>query len=188
MSKIAWIDTETTGLNPKTNALIQLSGLIEVDGSVKESFDFFLRPWNGAVVEPEALAVNGRSIDEISNFQDHILVIHQFRTLLSKYANKYDKDDKFVFAGYNPNFDIGFLRETFLKAGDNYYGSWFFNCPLDVATIVAEKVVSGLRLPNYKLVTVCEHYSIGLEDAHSSDNDIRATRELYYTLKGNGDA
>ena len=37
MSKIAWIDTETTGLNPKEHALIQLSGIIEIDGCVKES-------------------------------------------------------------------------------------------------------------------------------------------------------
>ena len=41
MNKIIFIDTETGGVNAEKSALIQLSGIIEVDGTEKEKFNFY---------------------------------------------------------------------------------------------------------------------------------------------------
>jgi DNA polymerase III subunit epsilon len=108
----------------------------------------------------------------------------EIRKLLGKYVNKYDKQDKFVLGGYNVGFDMDMMRVSFEKAGDNYFGSWFFWPVIDVRVMVAEQILEiGLRLPNYKLETVCEYFNIPI-DAHNALSDIRATRQLYYFLKG----
>ena len=97
----------------------------------------------------------------------------------------YDRDDKFIAAGFNVNFDLDFLRETWFATGGKYGpGSWIFNCPIDVRTTVAEAIGwDKLRLPNFKLGTVCEYYGVELgEDAHDAMADIEATRKLYHAL------
>lgn len=37
--KLLYIDTETTGVDPMQNGIVQISGCIEVDGELKEEFD-----------------------------------------------------------------------------------------------------------------------------------------------------
>lgn len=184
MGKIIWIDTETTGLNPGKNAMIQLSGIIDIDGEIIELFNFFLRPHKGAVIDQGALDVNGRTVTEMQGFPQASMTILNFKQVLSKYVDKFDKADKFVVAGYKTDFDTGFLRATFSRLGDKYYGSWFFNAQIDVLSCVGEEIVNGnLRLENYKLATVCGHYGIPIENAHNSMVDIEATRNLYYLLR-----
>jgi oligoribonuclease (3'-5' exoribonuclease) len=39
MKKILWLDVETGGVDEKTDALLQLSALVEVDGVVVDEID-----------------------------------------------------------------------------------------------------------------------------------------------------
>lgn len=174
------MDTETTGLDAKKNSLIQIAGIVEINGQLCEEVNLLMRPPGDSIIDQEALKVNGRTVKEMLDFPPADQFVSSFSKILSKYIDRYDTTDKFVCAGYNVNFDIGFLREAFVKAGDPYYGSWFFNVPLDIWTFIAIMVLKkDLRLKNYKLTTVCEHYRIQLEKAHNPIYDIRATRMLY---------
>ncbi len=112
--KVLYFDVETTGTDPKVNDIVQLSGLIEIDGKIKEKFDFKMRPQdNGlpgfiknAIVDPEALAINGLTEEEIWNFADPKEVHKEIVKIFAKYIDKYDKSDKFYPAGYNVRFDL----------------------------------------------------------------------------------
>jgi DNA polymerase-3 subunit epsilon len=181
--KIFWFDCETTGLDAKKNSIIQIGGVIEIGGVIVERLEYFLRPDPHTVIEPRALEVNGKTEKEIMDYPPAVEAICGLKEVLAKYVNRYDREDKFVAAGFNVNFDIDFLREAFLRVHDKYYGSWFFSCPLDTWTMVSFAILyNNLRLPNFKLTTICDYYGIQIPEAHNAVDDVMATRTLYYTI------
>ena len=44
MKKLLYFDTETTGLDPVRNGIIQIAGIIVIDGEVKEEFNIKMQP------------------------------------------------------------------------------------------------------------------------------------------------
>lgn len=178
--KIMWIDTETTGLTEKSD-LIQLSGIIEIDGEVKEEFDVYSRPFPDTLIEAKALEVNGRTLEEINSFQSPEKALAEFEAVLSKYVDKYNKDDKFVIAGHNVQFDLNKLQSFYKKNDNQYLGSWIrFNRKFCTLSAVEFLQIAG-KIPCFKsnnLGSCCEYFGIVLENAHNSMSDIRATREL----------
>lgn len=182
-SKRFWFDVETTGVDPKINAIIQLACIVEFDGQVFTEFEMKMAPWPTAIIELDALETNGKTTEEIMDYQPPGEAFLDLKNKLSHMVNSFDKEDKFVLAGFNVGFDENFLRAMFIREHDKYFGSRFFNCPLDVRSFLAEHIYeTGLRLPNYKLVTVCEHFGIPI-DAHDAMSDVKATRALYRKLK-----
>ena len=157
---------------------------IEVEGEVVDKFEILFKPLPGKEIHLEALEVNGRTPEELLKFPHPSIGLRALKTRLSRYVDKYNPSDKMIVAGYNVAFDADFLRQLYLSLGDKYYGSWFFSPMLDVYTYVAEAVAKKkLRLPNYKLVTVCKAFNIEAEGAHDAKVDIEITRQLYYKLK-----
>lgn len=184
--KAIWIDEETGGLIPKFTEIVELSGIVEVDGKEVERFEFLMRPSSAEKMKPEALQVQGRTLEQV---MAHPLSQREgyanFLKVLSRYVNKYDKADKFVWFGKNPKFDMDHARELFKTHNDNYFGSWFHSAAVDVASIYIMMVTLGLvdELPNYKLETIAK--ACGLlkgEQTHKAIDDIILTREVYYYL------
>jgi len=169
--------------------MIEMAGIVEIDSHIEETFTLLFKPPIDAKIDQAALDTNGRTKEELAEFPDIVTNITALKKRFSTYINRFDPRDKFVAAGYNVNFDLGFLRETFVRAGDTYgIGSWVFNTPMDIWGDVAKAVLHlGLRLPNYKLLTVCGHYGISI-NAHNPMSDIEATRELHFLLEGKLDA
>ncbi len=176
--KVLYIDTETTGRNPVKNDVIQISGFIEIDGIIKESFDLKCQPFSYENIEMEALAVNGQTVETLKTFETPRDTYNKFTKILGTYVNKFDRNDKFYVAGYNVRFDLDFLKSFFEKNNDVYFGSWFNWKCIDPLPILHFLEYQGkIKLDNYKLSTVCEYYKIEL-DAHDAANDILATREV----------
>lgn len=185
-SKVLWVDCETTGTDPEINDIWQLAYLIEIDGAVVDGENMYIRPFNVKNIEDRALEVGGTTIEKLLEIELDVKgAVAQIKKTWEKYINKFDRDDKFVIAGYWVNFDMGFIRSLFRKAGDKYgVGSWCFSPCLDVASFVAVAVAKyGFRFPNYKLKTVCDRIGIPI-DAHDALSDIQATRTLYQALGG----
>jgi len=183
--KLIYIDTETGGIDYPESALIQLAGIIEIDGEEKDSFNYNIKPFPGDKVEDGALAVNNVSREDLSGYEDPKSTYRTFIQLLGKYVNKYDKTDKLHFVAYGAGFDAGHVRAWFEKCGDKYYGSWFWWPPIDVMGIAAYAMMKQRHeMPNFKLMTAARAAGIEIDDSklHDAMYDIEITRELWRAL------
>lgn len=185
MIKIIFIDTETGGVNAEKSALIQLSGIIEVDGTEKEKFNFYIKPFENSEVNEKALEVQGRTLEELrtDKYIDESIIYKKFLEILDKYIDKYDKNDKFIVAGYNVKFDIDILKAFFERNNNKFLFSYFNSSMLDPLYSVRLLQVAGMLpvLENNKLETWCKYFNIELK-AHDSLQDITATKKLIEKL------
>lgn len=185
MNKIIFIDTETGGVNADFSALIQLSGIIEVDGTEKEKFNFYIKPFKNSEINEKALEVQGRTLEELrtDKYIDESIIYKKFLEILDKYIDKYDKDDKFIVAGYNVKFDIDILKALFERNNNKFLFSYFNSSMLDPLYSVRLLQVAGMLpvLENNKLETWCKYFNIELK-AHDSLQDITATKKLIEKL------
>lgn len=184
MSKRLYFDTETTGVSYKAT-IIQIAGIIEIDGEIVETFDITAAPFPDSEINEEALAVTGLTLEEINNYQEPTKAYKQFIDILNKHIDRYDKNDKFDIIGHNVKFDIEKLVTWSKRCGDKFLGSYldwkrvfdtmaFTQC-LKVADMLEET-------DDNKLSTLCEAYGIELNNAHNALADITATRDLFYFL------
>ena len=185
MNKIIFIDTETGGVNAEKSALIQLSGIIEVNGVEKEKFNFYIKPFKNSEVNEKALEVQGRTLEELrtDKYIDESIIYKKFLEILDKYIDKYDKNDKFIVAGYNVKFDIDILKALFERNNNKFLFSYFNSSMLDPLYSVRLLQVAGMLpvLENNKLETWCKYFNIELK-AHDSLQDITATKKLIEKL------
>ncbi len=181
--KIFWFDLETSGLKAKQHAILSLSGIIEIDNKIVDKIDLTMKPFQGDKIVQEALDINGFTIEQIKTFDDPKIAFNKLISFLSKYINRYDKNDKLTLAGYNiVKFDIPFLEQLFKKCNDNYFGSWVNGEPLDVYQFVLiMKKIGYLNIEGAKLEYIAQELNISIK-AHDAQEDILATRQVFYKL------
>ena len=184
--KLMYVDTETTGIETPDCGIIQIAGIIEIDGQVREDFNIKCRPYENDVISQEALDIHGITLEEIQGYHMDGLEAHKKLTaILSRYVDRYDKKDKFQIVAYNARFDADHLRAWFHKAKDKYFGSWFWHPPIDVMGVCAATMIKTRpRLENFKLGTVCKHHGIPVaeEEQHDAVYDVSITRTLWRKL------
>lgn len=181
--KILYMDTETTGTNPMMHEIIQIAAIVEIDGKAVEEIEYKVRPTKWDSIDSTALRVTGKTIEDLKAHEEPIKVYTKFTTMLEKYVNKYDKQDKFYPAGHNVSFDLDFMQQ-FFKSCFNIYGMGSYHNwrALDTRILANFMIAHGkLNVSDVKLGTLCGHYGISL-DAHDALNDIRATRLLYKAM------
>ena len=101
MEKLFFYDLETTGLKFWKNGIHQISGSIVINGEIKESFDFKVRPNESSIIDDEALKIGNVTKEQIMAYPSMKEVYSKLIVLLSKYVDKFDKKDKFHLVGYN---------------------------------------------------------------------------------------
>lgn len=187
--KIIFFDVETTGVKFWKNGIHQLSGLVEINGTIVETFDYKVQPNPSADIEQEALDVANVTKEQILAYPDMGIVYMEFTTLLGKYCNKFDKSDKFFLIGFNnASFDNAFLRAFFVQNGDNYFGSWFWANPIDAYVLASHKLMKERKdMPDFKLKTACVKLGIDVDETklHDAVYDVMLTRELYKRVTSN---
>lgn len=181
--KALYFDIETTGVNPAKHGIHQISGCIEVDGEVKETFDFKVKPNPQAQIEDKALEVGGVTKEQILAYPEMRIVYNDLVEILAQYCDKFDKKDKMFLIGYNnASFDNQFLRGFFLQNGDNYFGSWFWSNSIDVMVLASECLKDNRSdMEDFKLKTVAKYLGIEVseEKLHNANYDLELTREIY---------
>lgn len=178
MAKVFYFDVETTGLDAKKQDIIQLAYLIEIDDKVIEEGNYELQPFNYATIEPKALEISKRTVEDLKTYSQPKEIYFKLIKTLDKYVDKYNKKDKFIPAGYNVNFDLQFLREFWFKNNNKYFGAYFDYHILDPITTLYLLAYKGLiKVKDYHLKTICEYFKIPIE-AHDALSDIKATREV----------
>jgi DNA polymerase-3 subunit epsilon len=185
VSKLVFVDIETTGTDSKKHGIVQISGMVEVDGSIKQDFDLKVAPFPEDEIDPAALEVIGRSEDDLWAGVNPQAAHSSIVATLGRYVDKFNRMDKFDIVGFGVTFDDQFLRDWFRMCGDIYYGSFFRWPPIDVAVLAANKLIGKRGASDFKLATVAEMFGIEVDRfrTHDAMYDIEITRELYQKVR-----
>lgn len=183
--KVLWLDTETTGLDPVKNDIIQIAGIITVDGKVKASINFRSAPFDYGEISPEALKTNGYTEEEIKLWPNPGKTFYDLIKIFDTYVDKFNKSDKLVLAGHNVGFDKLMLESMAKKCEFEYLFSYIDYTTLDTAQLAMIcRILGKGDLPkSNKLSELCKHFGIEMK-AHDAWEDIVATRKLCGKLLG----
>lgn len=186
--KVVWIDCETTGLDPYKDCIIELACLYEEWENGENKNKKVFREY----CLPEYKPNNFEEIEKLTGITWGLLeekgltqteLYNEFVKFLGNQIDKFDKGDKAIFAAYNAKFDNLFVRELFNRNGDQFFGSWFFSYPLDIASTVLTCLLTGAidKPENFKNATVGKHLNVeGIDkaDLHSALTDIKISRNI----------
>ena len=185
--KLLFFDLETTGIKYWKNGIHQISGEIVIDGETKETFNYNVCPNPQCEVDETALQVCGVTREQIFAYPDMHEVYLEFVNMLSKYVDKYNKDDKFFLVGYNnASFDNSFLKAFFVQSGDSFFYSWFWVNSIDVMVLATQHLMMKRHLmKDFKQETVARTLGIELDSSrlHDAAYDIWLTRQIYEAVK-----
>jgi len=183
--KRAFIDVETTGLNPQMNAIVGLACILHV-GEITGQYQFVARPFPEDQIVPKALEVNGIAYEEMMRYPEPQLMYSALLQLLDSHIDKYNKADKLFFLGWFAHFDYDFLRAFFEKCGNQYFGSYFFWPCIDVSGLVAEHLGSDItKVGDFHLDTVAKYFSIPVDEEarHTALYDALLLEKVYNHIK-----
>jgi DNA polymerase III epsilon subunit-like protein len=173
----AWIDTETTGIDPRDSGAFEIALLVYK--GPKRIFEklYRLNPLSEEIRwSEEAFAVNGISEEEIRSYPPLESVVPEFVEDIKKHL----PPEKYVFAGYKCDFDFGHIGALLYRGG--FQITDFFNKRMiDVLELVKKAGAMGV-LPetrDRKLGTMAKALGIAHEAAHTAMDDINVTRRIY---------
>lgn len=181
--KVLFFDLETTGTLVNRHGIHQISGMVVIDGEVRESFNFHVQPNPKADITQEALDVARVTKEQIMAYPPMGEVYRQFVDMLAKYVDKYNRQDKFFLAGYNnASFDNQFLRAWFVQNEDKYFGSWFWSNSIDVMVLATPYLAARrAEMDNFKQGTVAKFLGIDLDSnrLHDALYDIEICKAIF---------
>lgn len=157
--KTIWLDTETLSVDYDKPDIFQLAGFIEIDGVIKEKFNFFFRPDIDFDEVSEDIwefhaNTTGTTREDIEGFElSSKEALSKFISILDKYVDRYDKNDKFVIGGYNVQFDISKITTWAKHHGFKYLFAYLGNRKYDPFYIIPF-ALAGIEFPSLKLECV----------------------------------
>jgi DNA polymerase-3 subunit epsilon len=186
MKKILWIDTETTGTDPTLHSMIEISGIIDIDGKIEDQFSFHSKPHPDFLIDDDALKINKITTEQMQQFPEMDHTRKALTRAFGAHIDKFNKEDKFTIAGQNVKFDIDFLSHFFFRQKDFYLGSYVdFRKRIELYELTnAMRMLGFIKSDKLSLGNLCKEFGIELK-AHNSLSDITATRTLYYEIIGN---
>jgi DNA polymerase-3 subunit epsilon len=187
MSKLLFLDTETTGLDTNRCGVYQISGIVDINGVVKEEINLFCDIFEGDIIEEGAFERNKACLELLKTYPKPSKTFFSFIKVLRKYIDQYNKKDKFIMVAYSADFDGRVLRRFFEKNGNEYFGAFFFWPYLDImqlATFFFQDERHGLE--KFRQQDVAEQLGISVDEAKLHDGlyDVKLTREIYYKITG----
>lgn len=186
--KLFFFDLETTGTLVNRHGIHQLSGMIVIDGEIKEKFNLHVQPNPAAQIDPEALKVGDVTEEQIKAYPPMGEIYKQVTGMLGKYVDKFNRKDKFYLVGYNnASFDNQFFRAWFIQNGDKYFGSWFWANCLDVYVLATPHLMATRPdMKDFKQGTVAKALGIPVDDEklHDALYDIEICKAIYDIVCG----
>ncbi len=177
-NRLAFIDTETTGLDVERHEIIQIGGVVvepktNPDGSVAydivEEFEIKVKPEHIETAEKVALRVNG---------YDEAEWVFAF-TLKEAMTSFAEKTKDAIMVGHNLAFDFAFLMRAFSVTGVENKMHYH---KLDTISIAFAKSKKREDIDKFSLYYLCQIFGIENKRAHTALADARATFELYKKL------
>ena len=198
-TKLLFLDTETTGIEPSLHGLIHAAGIIDevqVSGGILapkelDRFDLKCQPFRGKKITDKALEIQGLTKADLEARPEPKGVYAQLLPIFDKHIDRYKREDKFILVGQNPKFDYDFLDQWFKDNSNEYFYAYVDYHLVDIAVFTTVwKLLGRINVPDTKLATVAKHFGLPLT-AHDAMSDIEATRKIFYayaailgTIKG----
>jgi len=183
MNPFLVLDVETGGLNPNQTPITEIAFNIYDPKTYKliESYQTYVKPYNGLVVDPKVLAKTQVTMHDIEGGKTIDIMMKEITEIWSKY-NKVKKN-KLVIVGHNITFDIKFIQYAFEYKVANIWDfldeSHF--CTMRLMKLAERKHKDADKLL-YNLTACCDRMGISLKAAHGASADIQATFELFKKL------
>ena len=173
------IDVETAGFNAKTDALLEIAvsllkmndeGVLELD----RTLHFHIEPFEGANLEPAALAFNG--IDPTNPLRGAVSEKEAFLEIFKevKKAMKAQDCHRSIIVAHNAAFDHGFVSEAIERNGIK-------RSPFHPFATFDTASLAGLAIGHTVLAKACMMAGIPFDnkEAHSALYDTERTAELF---------
>ena len=163
-------DTETTGLNPKKDRVVQLAALLTYpDGRKAQAFDLLLK--SDVAIPAQASAVHGITDEMVA----HLGVepggaLALFDAMLERAQ---------VAVAYNDQFDVGMLRSMFQRMDGPDYVDPFEKVQRFCACN------AGAELFGRKLKLIDIHRQLlgrGFDGAHDAMSDVVACKDVFFAI------
>ncbi len=160
-----FFDTETTGLNPATNRIVEIT-LYSDEG-------WYGTLLNPGVPVPEHIAgITGITTEMVTNAPTFAEVAPEIRR---RFEGR-------TAVAHNAPFDMAFLLAEFKRAGIVVTNDMYAICTLET-----ERRTRGVR-KNNTLTECIARRGLKAADAHRAENDVRALIELYKCQRREGAA
>lgn len=183
--KLIFFDLETSGLDPKVHAIIQIAAMavdISNGWQVLEEFERKVL-FQVANASPEALEINSydqetwereaihprQAVGEFSAF----LKRHATVAKISKRGSAYSVAQ---LAAHHAQFDAEFLQTWYKRLDEFLPANYFVMDTLQMA--LQRQVLDGVEYADLKLITLCRHHGIALEQEHDALADVKLTAAL----------
>lgn len=186
MSYVIYVcDTETTGINPEINDVIEVSfWRITLNNSIDEQKTWCIKPTNPSTIEEKALHINKHKREDI---------LHNTALGRETYGEPADvveeieawiMDDDMpisarVFVGQNPEFDYKFLKQLWTKTNNKNTFPFY---PFLIDTIQVARLIDvciGKRRDRYNLGALVKDFGVTKVTAHRADGDTKMTKDLF---------
>ncbi|QJC33603.1 ribonuclease T [Enterobacteriaceae endosymbiont of Donacia provostii] len=179
------IDIETSGFNPKYNAILEISLItLKMDnGWLKknETLHFHVIPFKGSSISQDALDFNGINI--YTPLRGAISEVEVLKIIFKKIKNdlKINKCKKAVIVAHNASFDHSFVMESIKRNKMEKYNPFHSFVIFDTASMC------GLILGQTVLAKSCHTIGITFDNnqAHSALYDADRTAKLFCALVNN---
>jgi DNA polymerase III alpha subunit (gram-positive type) len=169
---IIFEDTETTGLVPGVDEVIEIASMLcTLDGVEVARFNKKIK-FDASKMKPEAAKVNGYSPE----------VWAAEAVAFNEYVWWLEKHIKFGFVaipiGQNPYFDRNILEAGYFKPYGKFF-KWSYHC-IDVAAFsLAFKVSGKLNIPDVKLATVAKALNLPEKPNHTAWDDMMTAKAIF---------
>tara|TARA_B100000530_G_C15842551_1_gene441931 strand:+ start:485 stop:994 length:510 start_codon:yes stop_codon:yes gene_type:complete len=165
MNRLIWYDLETTGLNSKTDKIIEIA-MLDDEGN---KFESYINP--ECNIPPKITELTGITNENCNNTLSIKYILPQVR----KFIEDRPVEQISLIAHNNHNFDEKFLRQAYKEV---------FNEDIKYQFLDTLKLFRKLQpnLPSYSLKNLATYFKLNIEQEHRALSDIYLLKHIYVKM------
>lgn len=178
------LDTETTGLDPDRNDVIELS-IYRLSDDVQKTW--CMKPFRLDTIEAAALKINGHKLEDLRHetkigretyLDPRKIIIEVENWMMEDGVSSEDR----ILLGQNPSFDKAFLEKLWEKCESR--GTFPFGRKMmdTIQIVLLMDLAKNFKRKGYGLGALIGDFDLKKEKAHRADADTRMTKDLWLKL------